>query len=213
MTTIKASTAGALIKMRDCLAFYLGSGVGLLVAQVQLSARGRDRNERGEVSSKTVRNVIVVLGITSCVALLFSTFFTGKANSQLDDAVALSESNKKQLAELEAITESQKILQQRLSRQSKCQQRVFEKQSDALISRSSFSEQQALAQKKFVKDWRDGIGVLLQPNVPVDQVNAALMAMYDAANVDLRAINESLAVREVNPYPTQEEVQACRTLD
>lgn len=202
MTTTWASIVRVLIKMRDYLAYYVGSAGGLVIAQVRNEIYARRGNQRGTMSRNVVFGVVFML---TCACLIVSGYFNGKSADQLDDAVALSEANKERADHLKA-------QQDALDEQSKCQQRVLEHQLDALKARSNFGEQTRDVQVAFSREFLDSLNLLLSTTATDDERNGSLFTLRDAVETELNALVEQSQTGDENPWPSQEEIQSCRTL-
>lgn len=189
MMTSRRSIARALVRMRDYWAYYVGSAFGLVVAQIrnELLAR-RGGRERGTMNRNHVFGIMFLI---TCVALIFSGYLNGQSAANLDRAVAQSKQNEARFM---------------------CQQRVLEKQIDALKARSGFAEQTRRVQIDFAEQFLNSLNLLLDDKATDEERGGSIVALRDAVRVELRALVEQNETSVKNDYPAQEAIERCRTL-
>jgi hypothetical protein len=166
---------------------------GTTGASVVAGERGQ-RGKTGTVQTKLDRYALfIVVVLTALSAIYFATV----SQHRLTDANHLIAQGARQ--------------QQAADVSAACRQKVFEDTVIALKSRSTFAETQARALLNLDQAQQTYLSVVgaQPPPLPADAY-AALAEYQKALSFSIAATRDQLRIKESHPYPTAEQVKACR---
>lgn len=160
------------------------------------------RGAQGEPGNRTPMTTKIALFIAVGATALSALFFSTKAARDIDNV----QEARAQLADEQAVFEER---QARFAANFSCEHRVFTATLDALKARSTFAEQQAEVTLAGDTAQRDYLAALLDPETGDAEAVRLSNKYLQALDVKIQATEEQLTIRDLNPYPTDEQISRC----
>lgn len=147
----------------------------------------------GDHQSPFIKAVITLIIVITAIT---SYYYGHIATERLDQA---------QQARV-TILAAQRVYAQQIA----CQAHLQAATIFALKARSTFTEQQAQVTKELWQSQLTLVKLLEDPNVSVQASIAGRITYEKALLFGITAVKDQLAVGDMNPFPTTDEVRACR---